>query len=1385
MTNTPFGKIKMHFFCIISVFIFLMSLTPAYLLAQQEKIFQIENKAEVDIKKFVTAQQVVYNQLCSYEVDNKFYQIFSGNNEAYDAKRKDRAKSVFHNLRSGNELIKLEIRKSGDINNVWGAFTSSGSSNEPVIYINESVIRNQGVNDISRILLEEIGHWIDYKVNGAIDTKGDEGQLFAFQVLGIELGQDDLIRFENENDHLNLTIDGIETEVELAALLFEGQSYFAGIAAKAAGASSTGPAGQIANLESNTLYIGNPLPGGRALFVSDPANAPVYSGNNVRGNLYAIDNNNKITAVYYGEISRLIKEGSAPVAAQMYIYTSGTITNVQATTIVVDFFANRYPTLNTGDVVKTSSDPVSSALNSLLAVNTAPQANADTDVSLLANCNPVRANPTEATGNVISGLGSDNNTAGRDIDTDLQYIVNLYSPIPNLPPLGELIIENDPLYVTAAKNSATGSGATVVAGSTSTSNFSSVVGRYGTLKIGADGSYKYTVNGTSSAVLGLETGQSLTEVFSYDITDRKGGISNISLTISINGGNEAPKATNEYQYVQEASTTVVGSTLLTTTTTNGGLLINDTDPDAGNTLKITQAENATSGTDETFTNPVTVTATGAVNFSRTIGYTYTKFESGSSWSAANNNLPVLLSRDGGINFVNTGLTVVSTTSGNPKTLTISGPLDYLSTDIMRFGTSTTNYNAGSSGYTPVTISQTKFVLTNTGTAPQVSDAVSGQGVPSNTKVSSITTLTFGATTYTYITLDKSSTVDNGTSSSLDAGESLTFTQGGVIQGTYGYLNLKSDGTYSYVLTADIPNDQLVNEYFKYQISDASNVNNPGCTDIAVLHIQIQGLQTAPPTIVADAVDVIETGVVAGTSPLTRAAVNGLLSNDAIGSGGTSPLKVAKVWTPTTTGNPQTVTTSVTLTGTYGSIIINADGSYTYTLNNANATVDALNATQTLTEVFYYQGADNQTPAKTNISSLTITIKGANDAPVATDDGATAIEGGNFSNANAVDASGSVLPNDTDVDNNDTKTVSKIISGAATPSTPVSNGTTVSGSYGTLTINPNGTYTYTVNNTNPTVDALKAGQTLTETFSYEMIDAAGASSIAKLVITIQGADDNVKVNNVSVNEGSPYIVFTVTGAAGQKVTLDLGVTGTSTGDATGSGVDFGSATGTGLEYFDGTAWQPYTANSQVTLDANGKLLVRTAVKQDATYEQQESFTLNASTVDGYATAGAGVIYDDGTGDYFAANNTTGTSSLPNNTILDDDRALTVSDVTVNEASPYATFTVTGVPGQKVTLTTSITNQTAEAADFGGGAGTLQYFNTANNTWTNYTPGAIVTLGADGTLLVRTAITVDSENEGPETFKLIANNTGGVPSTGGTGTIKDDGTGDYFDDNNNTA
>ena len=216
-----------------------------------------------------------------------------------------------------------------------------------------------------------------------------------------------------------------------------------------------------------------------------------------------------------------------------------------------------------------------------------------------------------------------------------------------------------------------------------------------------------------------------------------------------------------------------------------------------------------------------------------------------------------------------------------------------------------------------------------------------------------------------------------------------------------------------------------------------------------------------------------------------------------------------------------------LLGTYGRLTLNADGSYTYVIDNDKASVQALKAGQTVTEVFSYTGA-NTDATQDGSANLTITITGTNDAPVAVADTATAIEAGGTANGTAgSNATGNVLTNDTDVDLADTKVVSAIHAGSATGTTgdsAVAAGTPTvkAGTYGSISINADGSYTYTITDqNNSAIQALRtSGQSVSDVFTYTVKDGSNGSNAthqATITVNITGANDAPTVSTTVANK----------------------------------------------------------------------------------------------------------------------------------------------------------------------------------------------------------------------------------------------------------------------------
>ena len=272
------------------------------------------------------------------------------------------------------------------------------------------------------------------------------------------------------------------------------------------------------------------------------------------------------------------------------------------------------------------------------------------------------------------------------------------------------------------------------------------------------------------------------------------------------------------------------------------------------------------------------------------------------------------------------------------------------------------------------------------------------------------------------------------------------------QGVYGYLTMGEDGSWAYRLgetavigTVDatvnarvqaLKNGEVKTEVFTVRTTDGSSTT---------VTITVNGKTDAPQA---------ATGLVQEDTALT-----------ASGSMVDTGTNIRAVYVPITTQ-----------TGTYGNFSVTNSGAWSYVLNNAAANVQALKATDTVTDAFTVTTVDGST------ATITMSITGKND--VAT------ISGTN---------TGSVTENNATT----TATGSLSVSDADTGDNLVVAQTDANGTYGTFSINANGAWTYTLDNTRLAVQALPAGTQVTDTFTVASADGTDTETVT---VTITGSND---------------------------------------------------------------------------------------------------------------------------------------------------------------------------------------------------------------------------------------------------------------------------------------
>lgn len=183
-------------------------------------------------------------------------------------------------------------------------------------------------------------------------------------------------------------------------------------------------------------------------------------------------------------------------------------------------------------------------------------------------------------------------------------------------------------------------------------------------------------------------------------------------------------------------------------------------------------------------------------------------------------------------------------------------------------------------------------------------------------------------------------------------------------------------------------------------------------------------------------------------------------------------------------------------GTYGSFAIDPDtGVWTYTLDNDLPATEALAEGQQVTETFTATVTDSA--GATAEQQVTITVNGANDAPVITTLPAQ--------NQGSVTEEGTARNGDPVAGN--------AVTGGTVTSSDVDTGATATwsgsaaGTYGRLVIDPDtGAWTYTLDDSLATTQALSGGHYAYDSFVVTVTDDKGAVAHEQINVRVNGADD---------------------------------------------------------------------------------------------------------------------------------------------------------------------------------------------------------------------------------------------------------------------------------------
>ncbi len=304
-----------------------------------------------------------------------------------------------------------------------------------------------------------------------------------------------------------------------------------------------------------------------------------------------------------------------------------------------------------------------------------------------------------------------------------------------------------------------------------------------------------------------------------------------------------------------------------------------------------------------------------------------------------------------------------------------------------------------------------------------------------------------------------------------SGSPAIVSPGGVITlvGLFGTLSINPDGGYVYDRNPGSP-DGVVDK-FTYTLTDGSG-------DISKADLLIDIGTPVDVPIARTDVDVVPAGSSIATGNVITGAntTSGAAGADTVGAEGAI---VTTVTSPS--GNPPNINGGViTIVGQFGTLTINPNGSYTYNSNPGS---------EGKVEQFTYTLTDGS--GDTSTAKLLISIGAPSDKPIARTDIDDIPVGNSVATGNVITGSGTTSGGaGADTPGADGAIVTAI---TGTPISNIGGVITVLGQFGTLTINPDGSYLY---NRNP-----GAPGGVTETFKYTLTDGTGDTSTADLLINI--------------------------------------------------------------------------------------------------------------------------------------------------------------------------------------------------------------------------------------------------------------------------------------------
>jgi VCBS repeat-containing protein len=592
-----------------------------------------------------------------------------------------------------------------------------------------------------------------------------------------------------------------------------------------------------------------------------------------------------------------------------------------------------------------------------------------------------------------------------------------------------------------------------------------------TINVGSVG-WSFTLDDSNPVLQSLAVGQTITQVYTVTVSDGHGGTVSQDVTVTITGTNDAPtivaNTTTASGAVTEDSNVVSGNLV-----TSGTIGFNDVDLiDTHTTCVVADDGNKLGGT---LTMGAVSESAGAA--AGTVGWTYKVADDATDYLAAGQTATekFTVTIDDGHGGKVAQVVTITVTGTNE-----APDIHVVTTDSAAATLTETNAGLSVCGTLTVNDADVADTVSSSVTTVTASGAITGLGLTNAELLAMLSVVPASGLA-----------ADPGNSHNL----TWTFNSG---TQAFNYLAANQ----SLVLT--------------YTVQSTDSTASP-LSDTQLVTVTIYGTNDAPD------IHVVSTD---------RAATTLTETNAGLSISGTLTVNDADV-ADTVCSSVTTVTASGAITGlglTNGQLLamlsvapasgLAADPgdshNLTWTFNSGTQAFNYLAANQSLVLTYTVQSTDSSASPLSDTQSVTVTINGANDAPVITSSAQTGsiTERANTLNSQSTDtAYGTVKFTDADLSDTHTVTVTGVSTSGATSGLPDSTTLKTWLSLGPLTEPGNGAtgsdpWTFSAQDKN--FDYLCADQTVKLTYTVQVADNHGGTTTQNVDITITGTNDAPKI-----------------------------------------------------------------------------------------------------------------------------------------------------------------------------------------------------------------------------------------------------------------------------------